>query len=145
MIEIITNLWIGNTDDLNNIKILQQNNIQTIVNCTNNINNNNNHKFKFIRIPVNKKESYININKFIYNSIDKINPIIYNYLNSYKGILIFCDDMTIASTIIICYILFYSKIKIEDIIKYLKTKNNNINYLKYLTCLKSYENKIFNN
>lgn len=139
MIEIITNLWIGDYNDSKNITELNKHNINVIINCTKNLPHNKS-KFKFIRIPIDKLSTYPEKNKFILNSLNKLLPIIHEHINSFSGVLLFCDDMTISATYLICYFIYYLKTSSDKIIKFLNYKNNTIKYTEYLSCVKSFEN-----
>ena len=135
MFEIITNLWLGSKKDIKNTKLLLDKNIRLIVNLSSSEISKDN-QFKYISV---KKQSNIDINEWLFNCFKKIYQYIDNFLESFNGIIFFCDDYTKSSTIISCYLMLKCKLKSDKIVKLLQSKNNTINYIKYISCLKKLE------
>jgi protein-tyrosine phosphatase len=150
---IIPKLYLGNIEYANNIDFLKKNNIEAIINCTENepFNEYFNDKYKY-RISVNDSKDEDNINKFkkdIINAIIFINDNIENNRNIYihcywglmrsatvvAGYLIYKYNLSIKDAINIvkeqrpmALISFYN---FNDVLKYIETEKNNINKPKY--------------
>lgn len=126
--EILSGLWICNKDDINK-KFLNDKNITLIINCSKEINVNNNYNIEEIKIPL----VHYNEN----NSIDKLNFIFYDYIfdtiefihnnKLNKNILIYSSyNNQRAISVLIAYIINYSQIVPLEVILFIKSKCNNI-------------------
>lgn len=112
--EILPGIWIGYGNDINNEKFILQKNINCII-STININKN----IEVIHIPIeNNNKLFI---EYIY---DIVNFIYKKYIN-YKNILIYCKNGTqLSPSIVVCFLVKYCDIDIENAIKFIKTKSN---------------------
>tara|TARA_B110000037_G_scaffold211660_1_gene263467 strand:- start:2235 stop:2648 length:414 start_codon:yes stop_codon:yes gene_type:complete len=112
--EILPGIWIGYGNDINNEKFILQKNINCII-STVNINKN----IEVIHIPIeNNNKLFI---EYIY---DIVNFIYKKYIN-YKNILIYCKNGTqLSPSIVVCFLVKYCDIDIENAIKFIKTKSN---------------------
>ena len=119
--EIIPNLWLGNIIAAKSSKIIIENKINIIVNCSNNI------PFyhettKNYRIAVDDNLEKDQIDK-LYKYIPKIIPIIHNHLLNNDKILVHCYAGKQRSASIICsYLLKYTDMKLSQCIEIIKTK-----------------------
>ena len=141
--EIISGLWIGSKEKLEDYKFIINKNIKYIINfTTNNIDNyisiiyeKYNMKILYLNIPINDD---INDVLLLDNMNDIVN-IIYKNINN--NILISCNTGYNASlTIISCYLIKYGKIDYNFVSKALISRNkllDNSNNL-YNYCIKQY-------
>ena len=123
--ELLSGLWIGDTDILNSKKFMTDNSIDIILNCT--------QLFDFpdldlqkIRLPFsNDKNSDTDLILLRQNK-DKILSFIHDNIND-KNILIVCyDGKSISPFLIYLYIAEYSKIDKRSIYNIMLTKDSNL-------------------
>lgn len=124
-IELISGLWVANTDILNSKQFMIDNQIDIILNCT--------QLFDFpdldlqkIRLPFsNNKNSDTDLILLRQNK-DKILSFIHDNINE-KNILIVCyDGKSISPFIVYLYIAEYSKIDKRSIYNIMLTKDSNL-------------------
>ena len=123
--ELLSGLWIGDTDILNSKQFMIDNQIDIILNCT--------QLFDFpdldlqkIRLPFsNNKNSDTDLILLRQNK-DKILSFIHDNIND-KNILIVCyDGKSISPFIVYLYISEYSKIDKRSIYNIMLTKDSNL-------------------
>jgi len=123
--ELISGLWVGDTDILNSKKFMIDNQIDIILNCT--------QLFDFpdldiqkIRLPFsNDKNSDTDLILLRQNK-DKILSFIHDNIND-KNILIVCyDGKSISPFLVYLYIAEYSKIDKRSIYNIMLTKDSNL-------------------
>ena len=122
---IMPNLYLGNVNSSSNINFLQNNNIEAIINCTNDIEFNDYFKDKGkFRISIEDNKEVQNMKKFendIYDAIKFIDL----YINSGKAVLVHCYyGLMRSATVIACYLVLKYKMSFEDAIIILQKKNS---------------------
>jgi len=138
--EILPNLFIADETAANRLQFYLDNNIKLIINCTCDIDffKDDNCVTDKVRLAVNDKIVADNIVK-LYRAFDKINNEIFKYLNSSKGVLVFCKCGKQRSvTVVVAYIMKHSKLDKDEAIRLIKTKhprcfNPVINFYQSLT------------
>lgn len=124
--EILSGIWICNKKDIDKNFLINKN-IKIIINCSKEIYTKNNNNIEEIKIPL----------LFFDNNIEEINSVFYDYIfdtirfihnnKLNKNILLyssFNNQRTIS--IIIAYIIYYSKLEPLQVILFIKSKCNNI-------------------
>ena len=112
---IIPNLYLGNIKNANNIDFLKENDIQAIVNCTENEEFNEYFidKSKY-RLSINDSKNENNINKFKNDIFDVIYFIEEN-LNNNKKVYVHCYwGLMRSATVIAGYLIYKYKLSIKD-------------------------------
>tara|TARA_B100000900_G_C20587932_1_gene720419 strand:- start:121 stop:540 length:420 start_codon:yes stop_codon:yes gene_type:complete len=123
--ELISGLWIGDTDILNSKKFMTDNQIDIILNCT--------QLFDFpdldiqkIRLPFSNDKNSDTDLMLLRQNKDKILSFINDNID-YKNILIVCyDGKSISPFLIYLYIAEYSKIDKRSIYNIMLTKDSNL-------------------
>jgi len=124
--ELLSGLWIGDTDILNNEKFIKDNNISIILNCTQMFEFPKIEEIKKIRLPFSPiresdkdiyllRENYKKVVNFISENLDINNILICCY-----------DGKSISPFLVALYIASKSEIKKESIYEILLTKNKNL-------------------
>ena len=124
--ELISGLWIGDTDILNNEKFIKDNNISIILNCTQMFEFPKIEEIKKIRLPFSPiresdkdiyllRENYKKVVNFISENLDINNILICCY-----------DGKSISPFLVALYIASKSEIKKESIYEILLTKDTNL-------------------
>lgn len=123
--ELISGLWVANTDILNSKQFMTDNQIDIILNCTQ-LFDFPNLDIQKVRLPFsNDKNSDIDLILLRQNK-DKILSFIHDNINS-KNILIVCyDGKSISPFIVYLYIAEYSKIDKRSIYNIMLTKDSNL-------------------
>jgi len=120
---IINNLYLGNINKSNDIEFLKNNNIQAIINCTENepFSDYFDDKLK-LRIPVNDSKDEYNIDNFKSFIIESVRFI--NYcLNNDKRIYIHCYwGLMRSATVVACYLVKKYNLAPNDAIQIIKEK-----------------------
>jgi len=121
--EIISGLWVGDIDIMLHKKFIKENNINIIINCTQQIAFPEVDVTK-IRIPFSDRlENDIDLLK---QNKDKILEFIFNKLDV-DNILICCyDGLNISPFIVAIFLIKYGEITKEDVRTIIRTKNNTI-------------------
>lgn len=121
--EIISGLWVGDIDIMLHKKFIKENNINIIINCTQQIPFPEVDVTK-IRIPFSDRlENDIDLLK---QNKDKILEFIFNQLDV-DNILICCyDGLNISPFIVAIFLIKYGEITKEDVRSIIRTKNNTI-------------------
>ena len=123
--ELLSGLWIGDTDILNSKKFMTDNNIDIILNCT--------QIFDFpdldlqkIRLPFSNDKNSDTDLMLLRQNKDKILSFIHDNIND-KNILIVCyDGKSISPFLVYLYIAEYSKIDKRSIYNIMLTKDSNL-------------------
>lgn len=124
--ELLSGLWIGDTDILNNEKFIKDNNISIILNCTQMFEFPKIEEIKKIRLPFSPiresdkdiyllRENYKKVVNFISENLDINNILICCY-----------DGKSISPFLVALYIASKSEIKKESIYEILLTKDKNL-------------------
>ena len=124
--ELLSGLWIGDTDILNSKQFMIDNQIDIILNCTQLFDFPNLDHIQKIRLPFsNDKNSDTDLILLRQNK-NKILSFIKDNIND-KNILIVCyDGKSISPFIIFLYIAEYSKIDKKSIYNIMLTKDSNL-------------------
>ena len=123
--ELLSGLWIGDTDILNSKKFMTDNSIDIILNCT--------QIFDFpdldiqkVRLPFSNDKNSDTDLMLLRQNKDKILSFIHDNIND-KNILIVCyDGKSISPFIVYLYIAEYSKIDKRSIYNIMLTKDSNL-------------------
>ena len=123
--ELLSGLWIGDTDILNSKKFMTDNHIDIILNCT--------QLFDFpdldlqkIRLPFSNDKNSDTDLMLLRQNKDKILSFINDNITK-KNILIVCyDGKSISPFIVFLYIAEYSKIDKRSIYNIMLTKDSNL-------------------
>ena len=123
--ELISGLWIGDTDILNSKQFMDENKIDIILNCT--------QLFDFpdldlqkIRLPFSNNKNSDTDLMLLRQNKDKILSFINDNIDT-KNILIVCyDGKSISPFLVAMYIAEYSKIDKKSIYDILLTKDSNL-------------------
>ena len=123
--ELLSGLWIGDTDILNSKKFMGDNQIDIILNCT--------QLFDFpdldiqkIRLPFSNDKNSDTDLMLLRQNKDKILSFINDNIND-KNILIVCyDGKSISPFLVYLYIAEYSKIDKRSIYNIMLTKDSNL-------------------
>jgi protein-tyrosine phosphatase len=124
--ELISGLWIGDTDIMHSKKFLEENNIKIIVNFTIDIGFPENSEIKNIRIPVSEQLKYS-------NDVMKLNTYLKDLLNLIKNntdknnILLCCyDGKGVSSLIVALYIIKNTSITKDTVRQLIQSKCKDI-------------------
>tara|TARA_B100000161_G_C33549031_1_gene414486 strand:+ start:814 stop:1233 length:420 start_codon:yes stop_codon:yes gene_type:complete len=123
--ELLSGLWIGDTDILNSKKFMTENSIDIILNCT--------QIFDFpdldlqkIRLPFSNDKNSDTDLMLLRQNKDKILSFIHDNISE-KNILIVCyDGKSISPFLVFLYIAEYSKIDKRSIYNIMLTKDSNL-------------------
>ena len=123
--ELISGLWVGDTDILNSKKFMTDNQIDIILNCT--------QLFDFpdldiqkIRLPFSNDKNSDTDLMLLRQNKNKILSFIHDNIND-KNILIVCyDGKSISPFLVYLYIAEYSKIDKRSIYNIMLTKDSNL-------------------
>ena len=123
--ELLSGLWIGDTDILNSKKFMEDNKIGIILNCTT--------YFDFpdldiqkIRLPFsNNVGSDVDLSLIRQNK-DKILSFIHDNLDKHNILIVCYDGKSISPFIVALYIAEYSKIDKKSIYNILLTKDSSL-------------------
>ena len=123
--ELLSGLWVANTDILNSKQFMKDNQIDIILNCT--------QLFDFpdidiqkVRLPFSNDKNSDTDLMLLRQNKDKILSFIHNNIND-KNILIVCyDGKSISPFLVYLYIAEYSKIDKRSIYNIMLTKDSNL-------------------
>ena len=124
--ELLSGLWIGDTDILNSEKFIKDNNISIVLNCTQLFGFPNIESLQKVRLPFSPiRESNTDI-ELLRNNYKKIVNFISEKIDL-NNILICCyDGKSISPFLVALYIASKSDISKESIYEILLTKNINL-------------------
>ena len=125
--ELLSGIWIGDTNILVNDNFIKDNNISIIFNCTQYFDFPSNQNITKIRLPFSPIRESNNDIYLIRQNKDKIMKYIKDNIDT-KNILICCyDGKSISPFIVALFIATYSEIDKSSIYEILLTKNNELN------------------
>jgi protein-tyrosine phosphatase len=124
--ELISGLWIGDTDIMRSKKFLEENDIKIIVNFTIDIGFPENNDIKNVRIPISEQLKYS-------NDIMKLNTYLEDLLNLIKNntdknnILLSCyDGKSVSALVVALYIIKFSSITRDTVRQIIQSKCRDI-------------------
>lgn len=124
--ELLSGIWISDTDMLTNTKFLEDNHISIILNCTQLFDFPEQNQIKKIRLPFSPLQDNNDLSLLQRNS-DKITEYIHNSIDT-DNILITCyDGISISPLLVALYIKKYSQIDTKSIYSILLSKEKNLN------------------
>ena len=141
--EIIPGLWLGDKNISLNTKFYKDNQIDIVINCSKTLDFIN-LDIEKVRLKVHdnlKDEEIINM----YNNYDYITEYIYNNLRLFKNILVHCyAGKQRSASVIIAYLLRYSKMDLNKCIELLKYKKEDVftPSINFIEALKLYSKDI---
>jgi len=124
VIELLSGIWIGDSDILNSNKFMTDNQIGIIINCTTYFDFPNIDVQK-VRLPFSNSNSDTDLNLLRQNK-DKILSFINNNIDSHNILIVCYDGKSISPFIVALYIAEYSKIDKKSIYNILCTKDNSL-------------------
>ena len=124
--ELLSGLWIGDTDILNSKKFMTDNHIDIILNCTQLFDFPDLDNLQKIRLPFSNDKNSDTDLMLLRQNKNKILSFIHDNIND-KNILIVCyDGKSISPFIIYLYIAEYSKIDKRSIYNIMLTKDSDL-------------------
>tara|TARA_A200000113_G_C8852087_1_gene350598 strand:+ start:1553 stop:1975 length:423 start_codon:yes stop_codon:yes gene_type:complete len=124
--ELLSGLWIGDTDILNSKKFMTDNSIDIIFNCTQIFDFPDLDNIQKIRLPFSNDKNSDTDLMLLRQNKNKILSFINDNMND-KNILIVCyDGKSISPFLVYLYIAEYSKIDKRSIYNIMLTKDSNL-------------------
>ncbi len=124
--ELLSGLWIGDTDILNSKKFMEENSIDIILNCTQIFDFPDIKDLQKIRLPFSNDKNSDTDLMLLRQNKDKILSFIDSNITE-KNILIVCyDGKSISPFLVALYIAEYSKIDKKSIYNILLTKDSSL-------------------
>ena len=124
--ELLSGLWVANTDILNSKQLMKDNQIDIILNCTQLFDFPDLDNLQKIRLPFSNDKNTDTDLMLLRQNKDKILSFIHDNIND-KNILIVCyDGKSISPFIVYLYIAEYSKIDKRSIYNIMLTKDSNL-------------------
>tara|TARA_Y100001958_G_C21207749_1_gene533701 strand:- start:31 stop:459 length:429 start_codon:yes stop_codon:yes gene_type:complete len=124
--ELLSGLWIGDTDILNSKKFMTDNQIDIILNCTQLFDFPDLDNLQKIRLPFSNDKNSDTDLMLLRQNKNKILSFIHDNIND-KNILIVCyDGKSISPFLVYLYIAEYSKIDKKSIYNIMLTKDSNL-------------------
>lgn len=124
--ELLSGLWIGDTDILNSKKFMSDNQIDIILNCTQLFDFPDLDNIQKVRLPFSNDKNSDTDLMLLRQNKDKILSFIHDNIND-KNILIVCyDGKSISPFLVYLYIAEYSKIDKRSIYNIMLTKDSNL-------------------
>jgi hypothetical protein len=124
--EIISGLWIGNLQELNNTEFFNDNKISIIINCTNNHYVSQNYSCEKIRVPVSELNEPSHDFVLLKQNLPKIIKYIYQHIDTKNICILGYDNLTIPVIIVSVFIHIYGNIPKHIIIDILRSKNKEL-------------------
>tara|TARA_B100000767_G_scaffold258044_1_gene266414 strand:+ start:2245 stop:2682 length:438 start_codon:yes stop_codon:yes gene_type:complete len=142
-IEILPGLWIGTLNYLENSEFLKDKNIKFLVNCEEDLN--------FLGKSINYNDDVRkNMEKYeklkFSKYLNEITKLIYNKIKQEINVIVCCkDNLEKSPTVILCYLIKYGKLNLENSLDILKTKYPHIfeNGIKYKKIIINFMEEIF--
>lgn len=123
--ELLSGVWIGDTDILNSTKFMTDNQIDIILNCTQ-LFESPDMDLQKIRLPFSNDKNSDTDLMLLRQNKNKILSFIHDNIN-HKNILIVCyDGKSISPFLVYLYIAEYSKIDKRSIYNIMLTKDSNL-------------------
>jgi hypothetical protein len=124
--ELLSGLWIGDTDILNSKQFMIDNQIDIILNCTQLFDFPNLENIQKIRLPFSNDKNSDTDLMLLRQNKNKILSFVNDNIND-KNILIVCyDGKSISPFLVYLYIAEYSKIDKRSIYNIMLTKDSNL-------------------
>ena len=124
--ELISGLWIGDTDILNSKQFMKDNQIDIILNCTQLFDFPDLDNLQKVRLPFSNDKNSDTDLMLLRQNKDKILSFINDNIDN-KNILIVCyDGKSISPFLVYLYIAEYSKIDKRSIYNIMLTKDSNL-------------------
>ena len=124
--ELISGIWVGDTDIMHSKKFLEENDIKIIVNFTIDIGFPENNDIKYIRVPVSEQLKYS-------SDVMKLNTYLKDLLNLIKNnidknnILLSCyDGKSVSALVVALYIIKFSSISRDTVRQLIQSKCKDI-------------------
>ena len=124
--ELISGIWVGDTDIMHSKKFLEENDIKIIVNFTIDIGFPENNDIKNIRVPVSEQLKFS-------SDVMKLNTYLKDLLNLIKNntdknnILLSCyDGKSVSALVVALYIIKFSSITRDTVRQLIQSKCKNI-------------------
>ena len=124
--ELISGLWIGNSDILNSKQFMNDNNITIILNCTQLFDFPDINNIQKIRLPFSSNHNSDTDLILLRNNKDKIIEFIHNNIDDHNILICCYDGKSISPFIIALYIAEKSKIDKKSIYNILLTKDSSL-------------------
>jgi hypothetical protein len=124
--ELLSGLWIGDTDILNSKKFMEDNQIGIIINCTTYFDFPDVSTIMKVRLPFSNDSHSDNDLILLRQSKDKILSFINDNLLKTNILIVCYDGKSISPFIVSLYIAEYSKIDKKSIYDILLTKDSNL-------------------
>tara|TARA_B110000967_G_C18872845_1_gene556469 strand:- start:608 stop:1027 length:420 start_codon:yes stop_codon:yes gene_type:complete len=124
--ELLSGLWIGDTDILNSKKFMDDNQIGIILNCTTYFDFPDLIDIKKVRLPFSNDKNSDNDLILLRQNKDKIVSFLNNNIDKYNILIVCYDGKSISPFIVALYIAEYSKIDNKSIYDILLTKDSNL-------------------
>ena len=123
--ELISGLWIGDTDILNSKKFMKDNQITIIINCTQLFDFPDSSDIQKIRLPFSNNNSDTDLTLLRQNK-NKIIDFIHDNLDDHNILIVCYDGKSISPFIVALYISDKSKIDKKSIYDILLTKDSSL-------------------
>jgi len=124
--ELLSGLWIGDSDILNSKKFMDDNQIGIILNCTTYFDFPDLNKIQKVRLPFSNDKNSDNDLILLRQNKDKILSFINDNLLKTNILIVCYDGKSISPFIVALYIAEYSKIDKKSIYDILVTKDSNL-------------------
>ena len=124
--ELISGLWIGDSNILNSKKFMEDNKITIILNCTQLFDFPDIKDIKKIRLPFSNNMNSDTDLSLLRQNKDKILSFIHENLDTHNILICCYDGKSISPFIIALYIAEYSKIDKKSIYNILLTKDSSL-------------------
>ena len=126
ILEILSGIWIGDSDILNSNQFMKENHIDIILNCTQIFDFPDINTIQKIRLPFSNNKNSDTDLSLIRQNKDQILSFIHGNIDE-KNILIVCyDGKSISPFLVALYIAEYSKIDKKSIYNILLTKDSSL-------------------
>jgi len=124
--ELLSGLWIGDSDILNSKKFMNDNQIDIILNCTTYFDFPDLSTIQKIRLPFSNDKKSDNDLTLLRQNKDKILSFINDNIDKHNILIVCYDGKSIGPFIVALYIAEYSKIDKKSIYDILLTKDSNL-------------------
>ena len=124
--ELISGLWIGDSDILNSKKFMEDNQITIILNCTQLFDFPDISTIQRVRLPFSSNMNSDTDLILLRQNKDKILNFIHDNLDDHNILIVCYDGKSISPFIVALYIAEKSKINKSSIYNILLTKNSNL-------------------
>jgi protein-tyrosine phosphatase len=132
--QIMNGIWLGDVNDVMNIKLCMNKNIKSVIYCSNDENDYeyfNRYNIEFIKIPISQyeKKYYTKHNDEFFDYMTDIIKYMYEKYVNFKNILLACQEGSQISPALICaFLIKYGHMNVENAIESVKTKGGKFFY-----------------